>query len=352
MDTTQPPSQSHFSFSRFSEKIRDSTKRRQPQSQHQNTNTNNETNTKHHHNYSYSYSHTQPPLDKGHTSNKQSLTLPSSDPFAFHSNTTTATTTTDPIDPTRDRRRSSVANYTSHIRSLFTPSPHPPFPTPQKTTLLSLPTELVSKILSHLPFYTLLHARAISPTFTSLIPGSDPLLAEKLYLRPSRSLQVYELVPATFDFDMDITSHSVEDGEQPAGVRFSKGVRRQISMGRRTMGLIRMSEEIVFHPVILDFNTFITKPGFCAAGPPAGQRRGGEEGKGVGTGTHSVLGVERDRAQSWRNMLVSMPPLREIRIRHARTRAVIKLIRVGDEGEGITLGMVFDALGEWSAGSG
>ncbi|KAI8936213.1 hypothetical protein NX059_006641 [Plenodomus lindquistii] len=340
MDTTQPPSTSHFSFTRFSEKIRDSTKRKHSHSHTHtanpsidiSTSTSNPATTKPTHKVSNSQS--QSHSQHIHIYNKSSLSIPDPDALSLLSNSSDPNTTTQHLDPPRDRRRSSVANYTSHIRSLFTPSPshshssrsHPPPP-----TLLTLPTELLNKILSFLPFYTLLHARSISVLFARLIPGSCPLLAEQLYLRPSRSLQIYAMVPATFELDMDVSTRSIEDGVQPPGVRISKGVRRDVTLTRKTMGLIRMSEEIVFHPVVVEFNSWIGKVWFRDSAV-----------RGVGWG-----GVR----ESWRDMLVSMPPLREMRIRHARTRAVISLITVGEEeGEGITLGMVFDALGVWAVG--
>ena len=76
----------------------------------------------------------------------------------------------------------------------------------------------------------------------------------------------------------------------------------------------------------------------------AGRRVGGGGGGGGGEreGDDSVR-------ESWRDMLVSMPPLREVRIKHAKRRSVVRVLTVREGMDGVTLGDLFEALEEWAA---
>ncbi|KAI4686455.1 uncharacterized protein J4E84_005734 [Alternaria hordeiaustralica] len=217
----------------------------------------------------------------------------------------------------RDSRRSSIGNYADRVRQMFTAgSTHPG--SGQRKRITDLPVEVLQHVFIHLDFWDLLRCQRVCNVWRQLIPGDSPLLAEMLYLKPSRSLQIYNLVPTTFDFELDVTPQSIEDGVQPSGTRFSVGVRNEISLMRRCLGLIRTSQEIVFHPVVMDFNVWIQN--------------------------ERVLGCKEG---SWRDMLVSMPPLRELTLRHGRKRSVVKVLTVGDDEDGVRLGALFDAMDEW-----
>jgi hypothetical protein len=207
-----------------------------------------------------------------------------------------------------------MGNYADRVRQMFTPSAHH-----QKRGINDLPVEVLQHIFVYLEFWELVRSQSVCRIWRSLIPGDSPLLAELLYLKPSRNLQIYNLVPTAFEFEFDTTPVSIESGPQPTGARFSVGVRKEFSMTRRCMGLIRTSQEIVFHPVVMDFNHFIQKEEF----------KGGKEG-------------------SWREMLVSMPPLRELTLRHGKTRAVFRVLTAAEEEEGVRLGVLFDAMEEWA----
>jgi hypothetical protein len=133
-------------------------------------------------------------------------------------------------------------------------------------------------------------------------------------------LQIYALVPTAFEFEFDVTPVSVEDGVQTLDTRFSVGTRKEVRLTRRCLGIVRTSQEIVFHPVVSEFNNFV--------GRAVMRREGG----------------------CWRDMLVSMPPLREVTLRVAKSRSVIRVLRVGEGEDGVRLGMLFDALEEWGGG--
>jgi hypothetical protein len=188
----------------------------------------------------------------------------------------------------------------------------------QRRVMTDLPAEVLQHIFIHLDFWDLLRCQRVCNVWRQLVPGDSPLLAEMLYLKPSRGLQIYNLVPTAFDLELEVTPQSIEDGPQPSGTRFSMGVRNEISLMRRCMGLIRTSQEIVFHPVVMDFNVWIK--------------------------SDKVMGRKEG---SWRDMLVSMPPLRELTLRHGRKRSVVKVLSAREEEEGVRLGALFDAMDEW-----
>lgn len=146
-------------------------------------------------------------------------------------------------------------------------------------------------------------------------------------------MELYGDMCGGFDLEFEDEEEVEAGDEKDGGDEGSTG--RVWRLSRRSMALVRVSEEIVFHPVIVDFNVFATKECFRVSELEAGRETEGE-----------VSGKARIK-QSWRDMLVSMPPLREIRLRHGRRRGVVRTLRAGDGSEGITLGMLFDALREW-----
>lgn len=351
--------QSHFSFARFSEKLRDSTKRSSSTRGRNSTNkqapcvriveASDEKHTPRASPLTLAFQHrvrlsttpqpTKQQPEPGRTAHStHTLRVPSPIPSPTYA------TAGGETDSSRDaRRRSSVANYTAQLLSLFHSHSGSASPTTtagtvvakSKPTLATLPNELVSRILVHLPFYALLHARRVSRLFARLIPGEDPELAAQLYLRPvrSRSMELYGDMCGGFDLEFEDEEEVEAGDEKDGGDEGSTG--RVWRLSRRSMALVRVSEEIVFHPVIVDFNVFATKECFRVSELEAGRETEGE-----------VSGKARIK-QSWRDMLVSMPPLREIRLRHGRRRGVVRTLRAGDGSEGITLGMLFDALREW-----
>ncbi|KAI4945941.1 hypothetical protein J4E91_007382 [Alternaria rosae] len=273
--------QSHFSaFTRFSEKLKDTTNRRKQSTS--------------------SHSIRNPSISGGIPPDADTASMRSWD-----------------SELSRDSRRSSIGNYADRVRQMFTAgSTHPG--SGQRKRMTDLPAEVLQHVFIHLDFWDLLRCQRVCNVWRQLIPGDSPLLAEMLYLKPSRSLQIYNLVPTAFDFELDITPQSIEDGVQPSGTRFSVGVRNEISLMRRCLGLIRTSQEIVFHPVVMDFNVWVK--------------------------SERVLGCKEG---SWRDMLVSMPPLRELTLRHGKKRSVVKVLTVGEDEDGVRLGALFDAMDEW-----
>jgi len=187
------------------------------------------------------------------------------------------------------------------------------------TNISHLPTELLQHIFTHLDILTLIRLRRVSSRWNSLIPGASPYLQELLFLKPSKWLEAYTLTPATFDLTFDIvTTQDVDAVVYDRGQGFRPS--RVFSLSRRCIGLIRMSEEIVFHPVVLGLDRYLTKEGF---------------------------GSEVDGKASWRDMLVAMPPLREVSL-CCRTRGnKLHVLCVLEAEEGVRLGQVFDALAEW-----
>ncbi|KAH7388627.1 hypothetical protein BKA66DRAFT_527008 [Pyrenochaeta sp. MPI-SDFR-AT-0127] len=221
----------------------------------------------------------------------------------------------------RDERRSSTARYTEKMRQMFATTPQ------RSAGINQLPVEVLQHIFSQLDFWTLLHIQCVSSLWNELIPGDSPLLQEILYLKPSRGLQIYSSVPATFDFDFDIAIKWVDSDRQLSGYSKILKTRKEFSMSRRCTGLIRTSSEIVFHPVIVNLNTYIDCSYFSSK---------------------AWKGAEDEQAGSWRDMLVSMPPLRELRLRHGKERNVYRVLSVGEGEEGIRLGTFFRVMEEWA----
>lgn len=220
-----------------------------------------------------------------------------------------------------EHRRSSSTRYTEKMLQMFMHSNRP-----RSSTLVvnDLPVEILQNVFLHLDMFTLLRIRRVCKIWKSLVPGDSPLLAEELFLKPSYNLHAYSFTMATFDFDFEINVRPSPEGPflrtQPT---FIDG----LSLTRRCLGLIRTSGEFIFHPIIIDFNQYV---------------QGDEAGK-------SKLGMTEDvdpEAISWRNMLVSMPPLTELRIsravgRKSKTMCVLK------SKDGVKLGEVFATLSRW-----
>lgn len=288
--------QSHFSaFSRFSDMLKDTTAGRRK------------------------------PSTSGHSIRQSSVTALTLDPTNMI--TRSSHRDRDP-EPVREHRRSSVGNYADRMRQLFHTSSsshhHPP-----KHCINHLPAEVLQNIFVYLEFWDLVRCQRVCKTWQAMVPGDSPLLAETLYLKPSRSLQIYSLVPTTFDFEIDVAPQSSDSSPQHSpgssiSSRFSFGsgdgaatIRNDISLSRRCLGLIRTSQEIVFHPLITDFNFWVN----CE------RVTGKYEG-------------------SWRHMLVSMPPLKELTLIDSRQKGAVKVISVSGE-EGVKLGQLFDVMDDW-----
>ncbi|USP74277.1 hypothetical protein yc1106_01551 [Curvularia clavata] len=280
--------QSHFSaFSRFSDMLKDTTTGRR-----------------------------KPSASSGHSTRSASITGLPLEPASMF------TRSRGDSDVSRDIRRSSVGNYADRMRQLFNPSSHhsqTQTQTADKRRISDLPTEVLQHVFFYLEFWELLRCQRVCQSWRSLVPGDSPLLAEQLYLKPSRSLQIYNLVPTTFEFEVDVTPQSIESGSQPLGTRISQGTRNEITLSRRCIGLIRTSQEIVFHPLIMDFNVWIAHEAV------AGSKQG-----------------------SWRDMLVSMPPLTELTLRDGgQKRGAVRVLHVKGEHDGVRLGQLFDIVDDW-----
>lgn len=188
-----------------------------------------------------------------------------------------------------------------------------------------LPVEILQNIILNLDIIDLLRIRRVCKLWRDLIPGESPLLAEKLFLKPSHSLYLYSFTVAAFDFDFEIDFRSVADWPSPT--RLQPSFIEGLSMTRRCLGLIRTSSEFIFHPIIVDFNHHIQ-------GDEAGISK-------LATCDETLVG-----AVSWRDMLVSMPPLTELRITRTKGRKC-KTMCVLTAKEGVKLGAVVDALQAW-----
>jgi hypothetical protein len=177
-------------------------------------------------------------------------------------------------------------------------------PKHEPCSITQLPIELLQHVFLHLDFFTLLRVRRVCSVWNELIPGDSPLLQELLFLKPSNRLEAYGYTLATFNLAFDVT---------PTGV---------LRMTRRCKGLLSTEGEIVFCPFVVDFDRFLQKD--------------------------EVKDDERDGNRgvaSWRNMLLSMPPLQEVCI--TRSTHIRCTLRAED---GVRLGDVVDALQEWERG--
>lgn len=175
-------------------------------------------------------------------------------------------------------------------------------------SITHLPIELLQHIFLHLDFFTLLRIRNVSKLWNELIPGDSPLLQEMLFMKPSNRLEAYGYTLATFNLAFDVL---------PVG-----GLR----MTRRCKGLLSTEGEIEFCPVVADFDWFLQK-------------------QLVQWPANTVDRSATRDVPSWRNMLLSMPPLQEVRItRSAHIKCTLRAEN------GVRLGDVVDALQEWEKG--
>ncbi|KAH8731200.1 hypothetical protein GQ44DRAFT_604947 [Phaeosphaeriaceae sp. PMI808] len=221
-------------------------------------------------------------------------------------------------------RRSSSTRYTEKMMQMFTHSSRPG--SILMTVIINdLPVEILQNVFLHLDAFTLIRIRRVCKLWRDLIPGDSPILSEALFLKPSHNLHAYSFTLATFDFDLEINTRLPYGGNPDLRIQttFIDG----LSMTRRCLGLIRTSSEIIFHPIIMDFNAYV---------------QGDEFGK-------SKLNVHGEPATdpiNWRNMLVSMPPLTELRINQTigKKHTTVRILQAKD---GVKLGDVFDYLITW-----
>jgi hypothetical protein len=223
--------------------------------------------------------------------------------------------------PNHVRRRSSI-RYTEKMLQMFT---HSTRSTSTALTINDLPVEILQNVFLTLDLSTLLRIRRVCKLWRDIVPGDSPLLAEELFLKPSHNLHAYSFTLATFDFDFEINVRSPD--EKSPHLRLQPTFIEGLSMTRRCLGLIRTSSEIIFHPIIIDFNHYV---------------QGDEQGKS------KLVLIDEDTpgAVNWRNMLVSMPPLTEIRISRTHGRKSKTMCVLKAKG-GVKLGDVFDTLNKW-----
>jgi hypothetical protein len=221
-----------------------------------------------------------------------------------------------------EHRRSSSTRYTEKMLQMFMHSNRP-----RSSTLVvnDLPVEILQNVFLHLDMFTLLRIRRVCKIWKSLVPGDSPLLAEELFLKPSYNLHAYSFTMATFDFDFEINVRPPP--EEGPFLRTHPTFIDGLSLTRRCLGLIRTSGEFIFHPIIIDFNHYV---------------------QGDDAGISKLVTTKDVDAEvvCWRNMLISMPPLTELRIsravgRKSKTMCVLK------SKEGVRLGEVFDTLSKW-----
>jgi hypothetical protein len=219
-------------------------------------------------------------------------------------------------------RRSSSTRYTEKMLQMFTHSNRP-----RSSTLVvnHLPVEILSNVFVYLDLFTLLRIRRVCKLWKDLVPGESPILAEELFLKPSYNLHAYSFTMATFDFDFEINARPLP--EQGPNMRIQPTYIDGLSLTRRCLGLIRTSGEFIFHPIIMDFNHYV---------------QGDEAGK-----SKLVVNTEKEAKEvQWQNMLISMPPLTELRISRTVGRKS-KVMCVLKSKDGVKLGDVFETLSKW-----
>ncbi|KAH3952457.1 hypothetical protein HBH53_045120 [Parastagonospora nodorum] len=219
-------------------------------------------------------------------------------------------------------RRSSSTRYTEKMLHRLM---HTTRPRSSTLVLNHLPVEILQNCFLHLDLFTLLRIRRVCKLWRDLVPGDSPMLAEELFLKPSYNLHAYSFTMATFDFDFEINVRPLP--EQGPNLRVQSTYIDGLSLTRRCQGLIRTSGEIIFHPIIMDFNHYV-------------------QGDGAGRSKLVVKGKEEELGVGWQNMLISMPPLTELRIsrtvgRKSKTMCVLK------SNGGVRLGEVFETLSKW-----
>lgn len=234
-----------------------------------------------------------------------------------------AETVHDEMTEKHSGRRSSSIRYTDRMMMMFMSARRT---SGTALNINELPVEILQHVFLDLDIFMLLRMRRVCKLWKSLIPGNSPLLTEDLFIKPSHNLHAYSFTMATFDLDFEINARSPHvDSEY---LRSQSTYIDGLSMTRRCLGLIRTSGEIIFHPVIIDFNQYV---------------QGDEFGR-------SKLVMHGDRPTEpvhWRNMLVSMPPLTELRISRTmgRKSQVVCVLKAKD---GIRLGDLLELLDSWA----
>jgi hypothetical protein len=232
------------------------------------------------------------------------------------------------IDMTNEQNMSIAArrssSYTDRAMRMFTSSARL---SSTGLNINDLPTEILQNIFLDLDIFVLLRIRRVCKLWYSLIPGDSPLLAEDLFLKPSHNLHAYSFTTSTMDLDFEINPRNTPaDGNHPnSSLAFIDG----LSMTRRCLGVIRTSEEIIFHPIILNFNYYV-------------------QGDQFGRPKLTLIQEKSAEPVKWRNMLVSMPPLTELRISQTWGGRA-KLTSVLRAKDGIKLGDLIDTLLGWGA---
>ncbi|KAL6708462.1 hypothetical protein ACN47E_002725 [Coniothyrium glycines] len=244
-----------------------------------------------------------------------------------------------------ERRRSSVANYAAAIRQIFTPSAAALH---QRSSIASLPTELLTQILLYLDFWSLVRCQRVCKHWRSLVPGESPLLAEALYLKPSHNLDMYSSTLSAIELQFLRHPYMLaclgRDGSSSLA-----GESRSWALTHQTKALIRLSTEIVLHPVLQEFDNYVpwlaARQEFYSFSPDVS---GGTMQRKVGEM------VDWEEGESWREMLVSMPPVQEIVLSPGwATRQVSGVVLKAKEGSaGITLGELVERMEEWGRRAG
>ncbi|KAH7414052.1 hypothetical protein DE146DRAFT_683465, partial [Phaeosphaeria sp. MPI-PUGE-AT-0046c] len=211
-------------------------------------------------------------------------------------------------------RRSSSTRYTEKMIQMFMPSNRSSV---RAIGFNDLPVEILQNVFLNLDIVTLLRIRRVCRLWKDLVPGDSPLLAEELFLKPSHNLYAYSFTCTAFDFDFEINVHSLP--ERGPMSRMQPTFIEGLSLTRRCLGLIRIGSEFIFHPIICDFNNYL---------------QGDEQGK-----SKLILeDLNTIEPTHWSNMLISMPPITELRLsrtigRKCKTMCVIKAengVRLGD----------------------
>jgi hypothetical protein len=216
-------------------------------------------------------------------------------------------------------RRTSGIRYTDRMMQMMFSSSRL---SSTATNINDLPVEILQSIFLELDFFVLLRIRRVCKLWNSSIPGDSPLLAEDLFLKPSHNLHAYSFTSNVFQFDFEI--HARGPHEENQYLRSQPTFIDGLSMTRRCIGLIRTSEEIIFHPIVANFNHYV-------------------QGDASGRSKLALVQGTSTEPLNWKNHLVSMPPLTELRISQTMggKAHIMCVLRAKD---GIKLGAVIDTL--------
>ncbi|KAF2833153.1 hypothetical protein CC86DRAFT_5665 [Ophiobolus disseminans] len=223
---------------------------------------------------------------------------------------------------TLSARRNSSIRYTDRMMHMFASTRRT---SGTALNINDLPVEILQNVFLDLDIVILVRIRRVCKLWKNLIPGDSPLLAENLFIKPSHNLHAYSFTNSTFDFDFEINTRKPHEENQY--LRSQPTFIDGLSMSRRCLGLIRTSGEFIFHPIVIDLNHYV---------------QGNEAGR-----SKLVLHGERPTDPvHWRNMLVSMPPLTELRISRTMMKKseVMCVLKAKD---GVRLGDVLETLIRW-----